>query len=634
MSDFIIFVAKVITLCGIVGISLKKTSDNQLVEQMESVLGAIHHRGPNYQSFVNINEHLSVGHARLSIIDLSSAAHQPMKAENGRYTLVFNGEIYNFQSIKSQLENQGVHFHTHSDTEVLLKLLIHEGTKGIQQLNGFFAFAFHDALTDILILARDRFGIKPLYFYQDAKQFIFSSELNAFFSFNIDKSLDPDALNALFTFTYIPAPYTILKQAKKALPGHYYVYKNKVLTAKKYYEPSSGKPLKLSFEQAKNELKSKLKQAVERRLVADVPLGSFLSGGVDSSVIATVAKSLKPDLQTYSIGFDEAFFDESKYAKMVADKIGSQHHNLTLTQNDFNTHFKSFLNSLDEPFGDSSAFAVYLLSQKTKENVTVALSGDGADEIFGGYRKHQAEWMIRESGGIKKAAVKMGATVLSPFGQNRSSKWGDISRKVQKLAKGYQMNVVERYWNWARFISESDKNQLFVKRMANFTSNSTFKNETLNDFLIQDQKFVLPNDMLTKVDVMSMANALEVRTPFLDHELVDFINRLPADFKVNKNGRKQLLIEAFKDDLPTEVYQRTKKGFEIPLLKWLGNQLEELLNSDIFSESYIENQHLFNFDSIQQLKKEWNHPQFGDRIYILWTLVVFQHWYKRFYTTT
>ena len=618
-------------MCGIVGISIKNNASIQELSKIDVALKSIQHRGPDNQTNKRCSNNLALGHARLSIIDLSTSANQPIQDETERYTLVFNGEIYNYKSLKKDLIQLGQKFVTHSDTEVLLKLLIEYKEKAIEKLNGFFAFAFYDAQNDELLLARDRFGIKPLHFYQDDDKFIFGSEISSFFAFDIDKTLNSNAIDLLFTLTYIPAPISILSRVTKAKPGCYYMYKNGNLKTTVYYLPTIKNQQGLTYTQAKKDLEIKLNQAVELRMVSDVSLGTFLSGGVDSSIISAVAKDFKSDLQTFSVGFDHSFFDESRYANDVVKKIGSQHTKIMLGESDFKQNFDEFIDAIDEPFADSSAYAVYLLTKKTKENVTVALSGDGADEIFGGYRKHYAEWMVRNSSNFKKTGVNLASKLMSGMGESRSGKIGDLNRKIQKLAKGYQYSNDERYWKWASFIDESDKNNLLQsKQNIIFQEFINIESNDLNEMLIQDQKFILPNDMLLKVDMMSMSNALEVRTPFLDHNLVDFVNGLPSNFKVNKNGRKQILIDTFKNRLPESVYKRQKKGFEIPLQSWIGKNMDEILFSDLFSKSYIEKQGLFRYEFIDDLRKNWNNPKLGDKIYLIWTLLIFQHWWNKY----
>ena len=613
-------------MCGIVGIWYKNEATIVQNEQLLASISALQHRGPN-TSKIKIDANLGLAHARLSIIDLSSKADQPMSDDSGRYSLVFNGEIYNYKELREDLPDH-TKLKTSSDTEVLLHYLIHFGEQGLTKLNGFFSFLFYDHKTKELLFARDRFGIKPLLIYEDQNQIIFSSEISPFFSFNIDKSIDKKAVDLLFQLTYIPAPLSILSHAKAILPGQFGKLKNGKIELGTYFNISENTPNEMSYSDALKAVKAKVETAIKRRLVSDVPLGTFLSGGVDSSIVSLVAKQNKNDLKTFSIGFDVPYFDESEFAIEMAENIGSNHHQIQLSQADFTKRFQSFLALNHQPFADSSAFAVYLLSEKTKEHVTVCLSGDGADELFGGYRKHEAEYKIQNLSSLKKWALKTVAKISQFLPKGRHGKWQEANRKIQKLSEGLKLSAEDRYWKWLTFIAEKEKNQLLISPMESSQVDFSIS-RNLNSMLIADQTFVLPNDMLTKVDRMSMAHGLEVRTPFLDFELVEFVNSLPFKFKVNKNGRKQLLIDAFKDQLPERIYNRPKKGFEIPLFDWLKDEIQEAFESEIFSKSYIEKQGLFSHSYISTLKESFTKGQFGDKIYIVWTLLIFQNWWHR-----
>ncbi|MBI3135312.1 MAG: asparagine synthase (glutamine-hydrolyzing) [Bacteroidetes bacterium] len=611
-------------MCGILGIWARNKTGEVQFSHMPRALSRLNHRGPDYHACKTWSN-VALGHTRLSIIDLSENANQPFTDESGNYHLVFNGEIYNYAAIRDQLKKNGISFSTQSDTEVLLKLLIHKGEQGLQDLNGFFAFVFFDASRNQLLAARDRFGIKPLLYSIEENQVIFSSELKPFLQFDINQSPDPDALTRFFSYTYIPAPLTVLESVKKMLPGQLMRIKGDKIEFENYYTVEK-KPLYAgTFSAAKNELRERLTKSVERRLVADVPVGSFLSGGLDSSIIAMLAKQQRSDLKTFSIGFDHPYFNESAFAEEMAKHIGTRHETLVLNKSSFKAEFASFLDSLDEPFADSSAFAVYLLSKHTRKQIIVSLSGDGADELFGGYRKHLAEAKIRQSGLLKQLLVKGGAKILGKNSDSRSSRTGDLKRRIQKFAAGFDLNADERYHQWARWISETDCDRLLLKKGSLFSWPDTIHD--LNDFLLRDQQFVLPNDMLKKVDQMSMAHALEVRVPFLDHELVEFANSLPADWKVNSGHTKLILREAFKNDLPESVLKRSKKGFEIPLQSWLNEEIDALFSADYFTRDYLIHQNLFHPEFIGAIKSDWKSGKIGERIYLVWALVVFQHWY-------
>jgi len=618
-------------LCGIIGIWAKNNQGKKDLSKIELALPYILHRGPDHQQ-CKMYSNCALGHTRLSIIDPDERANQPFSLGNGRYTLVFNGEIYNYIELRKSLEIEGVKFETNSDTEVLYHLLIREGELALEKLNGFFAFGFYDERENTLLLARDRMGIKPLLIYEDTEKFIFSSTLDSLFEFDIPKEINFKALNNYFQYTYISAPQTILENTKKLEPGYYCKVTEKKITYKQYYLLNNNLK-KQSYSSSKNELKQRLHQSVESRLIADVPIGCFLSGGVDSSIIAAIAKSKREKLNTFSVGFDHAYFNESAYAEMVANHIGSKHETFMLTKRDFQQNFNSFLDIIDEPFADSSAFAVYLLAKKTKGYVDVALSGDGADELFAGYRKHYAEWKITTLNKGSKYGISALSRLLKSVKINRSDRLGDFNRKLQKLNEGLNKNADQRYLDWCSFIPENARKNALIKSLNNEYLCSDLENiKGVNDVLLNDQKFVLPNDMLKKVDLMSMASALEVRTPFLDHHFVEFVNTLPSEYKLGKKGGKLILKETFFDDLPPAIFKRAKKGFEIPIHSWLQDELDEQFNRPIFSRSYLEEQNLFNPNEIYQLISDWRKNDFGDKIYIVWALIIFQHWWdKHFY---
>ncbi|UKN02217.1 asparagine synthase (glutamine-hydrolyzing) [Paracrocinitomix mangrovi] len=617
-------------MCGIIGIWAKNSEGQSSFGQMTSALNVMSHRGPDYQGIKTYSK-VCLGHARLSIIDLSADANQPMEDSTGRYSLIFNGEIYNYQELRSQLELEGCRFHTNSDTEVLMQLLLTKGLSALEKLNGFFAFVFYDKEEDRMLFARDRFGIKPLLFYEDDEKIILTSELSPLFKFNIDKTIDDVALNQYFRLTYIPAPSSILKRAFKVLPGQYGIIDQEGLQLKRYYKLERKPIVPQDFIACAEELKSRLTISVKDRMIADVPVGAFLSGGVDSSIIAAVAKHQKEDLKTFSIGFDHPYFNESQYSDLMAKHIGTDHHEFIVGKKEFQSYFERFLDSIDEPFGDSSAFAVYFLAEQTKKEVTVALSGDGADELFGGYKKHQAEYKMRRASSSKKRSVKWVSKILKNKAVSRSDKFGDFNRKLQKFSNGIGMTPEERYFEWCTFV---DKQEVYDMLEPSFRTDFDLNIPDLydmGDYLIADQKLVLPNDMLKKVDMMSMAHALEVRTPFLDHRVVEYANSVPLEFKLNPNAGKLLLKKAFDKEVPKEILFREKRGFEVPIQDWLGDEINGILNSELFSAKFLEDQNMFDKEYIGQLIKGITNNNFGERIYLIWSLIVFQNWYKKFY---
>lgn len=595
---------------------------------IESALQEIKHRGPDNLSH-KVYSKFALAHARLSVIELSDSANQPFSSEDGRFHLIFNGEIYNYKELRNYLSESEVVFKTNSDTEVLFQLLIREGKNCLNKLNGFFSFMFVDSEKEEVIAARDRFGIKPLLYFVNEEKLIVASELKPFFHFNLSKNISDDSLSQYFKYTYTVAPSTILNDVKKLLPGQLIQIRNNEVKIESFYTNKiTDQKISLDRTKAKAKLKDLLYQSVQRRLIADVPVGCFLSGGVDSSIISAVAKDLKSDIKTFSIGFDHPYFNEADHALKIAKHIGTEHHELVLTKKDFQEEFYNYLNALDEPFADSSSFAFYLLSKFAKSHVTVALSGDGADELFGGYRKHRAEALIKEASGLKKMSIKAGGKIAGVFSDSRSSKLGDLTRKLKKLSHLVSLSSAERYDFSCAWMDEKLRKELLLNQI-DVQNASLQKNLDINDYLLADQNFVLPNDMLKKVDQMSMAFALEVRVPFLDHELVEFANSLSADLKVNAKNSKIILKETFADKLLPEIIKRPKHGFEIPLAVWLGDELSDFLDAEIFERNFITDQKIFNWNFIDQIKKEWKSGVKGERVYLIWALIVFQNWYKK-----
>lgn len=602
---------------------------------------ALAKRGPDFQDIYH-DQFVGLGHRRLSILDTSPAAHQPMWDETKRYAIVFNGEIFNFRELRSQLEAQGVSFASTSDTEVLLKLFIREKENCLNKLNGFFAFCIYDKQEQSFFLARDRYGVKPLLYLHDEDKFIFASEMKSVLQYGIDRTIDYNSLYTYLQLNYIPAPDTIFKAVKKLLPGHYLKINNKQLTIDNYYQIPFHVDKTLSYESAKEKFKDLLETSVQRRLVSDVPLGCFLSGGIDSSVITGLAKKHKSDLHTFSIGFkDEKFFDETSYANLVSKHFNTEHTVFSLTNNDLYEHVHSILDYIDEPFADSSAINVYILSKETRKHATVALSGDGADELLGGYNKHAAHYRALHAG-WKENFAKAFHPIWKSMPNSRNNSLANKTRQLARFAEGMKLNSKERYWRWASFATKDEAlNMLHPDLRINrwlsefYPRKSTIlqtipDKETLNDILLTDTSLVLPNDMLTKVDLMSMANSLEVRTPFLDFELVNFIFSLPDEYKINASIRKRILQDAYRDFLPAKLYKRPKKGFEVPLLKWFRKEMKSMIVDDLLSRKTIEEQGIFHYPEIDNLKKKLFSSNPGDVHARIWGLIVFQRWWNTY----
>jgi len=632
-------------MCGITGIFAFNLVGKFNKIQVTNATMALQKRGPDFQD-TYIDEWVGLGHRRLSILDTSSHANQPMWDESGRYCIVFNGEIFNFHELKQNLESRGTKFFSTGDTEVLLKMFILEKEKCLNKLNGFFSFCVYDKVDQTFFLARDRYGIKPLLYLFDDDKFLFASEMKSVMQYGIEKSLDYSSLYTYLQLNYIPAPDTILNNVKKLLPGHYLTVSRQKMDIQQYYQipydRDSAEQNNISYAQAKEKVKQLLEASVQRRLVSDVPLGAFLSGGIDSSIITGLASRNKPDLHTFSIGFrDEKFFDETQYAKLVAKHFKTSHTVFSLTNNDLYTHVNSILDYLDEPFADSSAIAVYILSKETRKHATVALSGDGADEMLGGYNKHAAFNRII-NGGFKESLVTSLSPLWKLFPQSRNSPIANKARQLSRFSEGMKLSSKDRYWQWAGYANKDETLLMlhpdlrinmwlkdFFPRKKTILQNLPEK-ESLNDILHLDMNLVLPNDMLTKVDMMSMANGLEVRTPFLDYELVNYIFSLPGDYKIKNGIRKRVVKDAFRDFLPKKLYRRPKKGFEVPLLKWFRNEMKSLIVDDLLSEKFITEQAVFDYREIDKLKRKLFSSNPQDIHARIWGLVVFQWWFKKY----
>jgi asparagine synthase (glutamine-hydrolysing) len=612
-------------VCGIIGIKLfqgePKKSDQTRVEKG---LETQKHRGPDSTGLNTIGTTV-LGHNRLSIIDLKDRSNQPFQDKTERYSIVFNGEIYNYPELKNELLEKGFSFETSSDTEVLLYHLIHNGTSGIDTLDGCFAFAFYDSLEDELILARDHMGINPLLFSIQENKVLFASELHGFKYLLPNWSINSEALNDYFRFTYVPAPKTMLNEVQKLLPGHYLKVKGKDLDMVNYYQPKAKLDQEIKYDDAVEKTKTLLERAVIKRMNADVPLGTFLSGGLDSSIVSAVAADFKSELNTYSIGFKgNNYFDESEFAQKVAERIDSVHHAIQLEDKNVLDELNNVLNSFDEPFADSSAIAMYFLSEKAKQNLTVCLSGDGADELFAGYNKHRAFLKSQKPEIMLQVALK----IVGNLSGSRNGKVANKLRQLNKFKTLITKEWPEKYWFLASFIDSETRNGLLTKSKES-NQKINIGNESLNHFLIADQRFVLPNDMLKKVDLMSMQHSLEVRTPFLDRELVDFVNTLPENFKFENGVGKRILRDAFRGMLPDEIFTRSKKGFEVPLQEWISKSWDRIVNKEWFEEDFLRRQDIFRFKGVESMKNQFLSKNPGESAIIVWAYIVFQNWYSR-----
>ncbi len=628
-------------MCGITAAVSLKESGKIYLSKIDAATDVLARRGPdNGKTFVQ--ENIALGHRRLSILDLSECANQPMFDSSGRYAIVFNGEIFNYRELKNGLVANGVTFKTQSDTEVILELYKQHGNTFLNQLNGFFAFVLFDTVEKKLLVARDRYGVKPLWMYRDEHAMLFASELKGLLSFGFKKQLDHTTLFQYLQLNYVPGNTSMLKNVSKLEPGCFLTIHQGIVTTERYYEIPFTRQLQAypSYNDACDQLVDLMDKAVQRRLISDVPLGSFLSGGIDSSVVTALASRHVNQLNTFSVGYkNDAFYDETHYAELVAKKCNTHHTVFSLTQDDVFQYLDDILDYIDEPFADSSALPVFVLSQLTRKHVTVALSGDGADELFGGYMKHWAEYRMRNRSMTEDAVVVM-EPVLNMMPRSRSSKIGNRLRQLNRFAVGAKLSAKERYWRWCSITDESTASKLlsleidagfYKQRKADLLKPIDGASD-LNDMLYADMRMVLPGDMLVKVDLMSMANSLEVRTPFLDYTVVDFAFGLPSKYKTDRGGRKKIVQDAFRKLLPEELYNRPKKGFEVPLLEWMRTGLSTRIKTLCLDKERISHQGVFNYQALTELWKQVNSNSPEDSAAQMWAVLVFQHWWNKYYT--
>lgn len=648
-------------MCGICG---KLTYGQTPVHAAEiaSMRRAISHRGPDDEG-VYLNQTsdsegrrvaVGLGHARLSIIDLSKAGHQPMCNEDGSVWIIYNGEIYNFQSLREDLKRKGHRFKSDSDTEVMLHLYEEEGIEAVRHLNGMFAFAVWDQRIPRLWLCRDRLGIKPLVYSWNGRELAFASEIKALLKLpELSDAIDFQALDLYLAFGYVPAPMTIYAGIQKLEPGHSLVLENGRVEKTRYWDvPHPAKSsaagglrttgvVKDRIAEYKKNLFETLSDAVSLRMIADVPLGAFLSGGIDSSiVVALAARASDRPIRTFSIGFtDDAAYDETTYAREVARMYGTDHHEFKLSEQDMLAVLPDVLGSFDEPFADSSAIPTFIVSGHTRKHVTVALSGDGGDELFAGYRSYLGEYW-RPTYEKIPAVIRRGAEkIVSGFSDSRDTKRMEFIRRVKKFMSATRGTYPERLLAIKSIIPAGVRAELLLTHQGNNNLCHAdqalewvgrlikrYPGDRINTLLYTDLVDSLPGDMLTKVDWMSMQHALEVRVPFLDYRVVELAFRIPGDLKIFRGITKYILKETFRDVLPKRLMRRPKAGFEVPVSRWLKNGLRFLID-DYLSRDRIQSQGIFSYPVIARLKSDFFHNR-TDTAWMLWNLIVFQHWHE------
>jgi asparagine synthase (glutamine-hydrolysing) len=612
-------------MCGIAGFIGRGSHDDG-----HRMIQSIRHRGPDYQG-VFFKENICLAHARLSILDVSSGSHQPMFNSEKSIVLIFNGEIYNYLTLKEELKLTGKYqFNTTSDTEVVLYLYQEYGEGFLDKINGMFAIAIYDFRSNSLLLARDRMGKKPIYYVEVGDTFIFGSEIKAVTTHPlVKKELDLDAINQYLTFDYIPAPLSIYKNIYKLEAAHCLIIKNgKIESKKRFWQYNFTTNKSISFEVAKTQLDSLLNHATASRLMSDVPLGVFLSGGLDSSAVAYYAqKNSMSKINTFSIGFEDKSYDEQDYAKLVANYIGTEHHTSILTPAKTIELIEEIFPLLDEPFADASIIPTYYLSQFTRQHVTVALGGDGSDELLAGYPTFISEnyKSINSSlpSGANQFMYNAVNAIMKPSDDNIS-----LDFKIKQYLRGFSSKNNHIHQLWLGSFLPSEKQKLFNPDIQSILKDTSgldiidFHFENAKKLNIDDWHQIiyfycntyLVDDILFKVDRASMYNSLEVRAPFLDRSVVEFINTLPKEYKIKGNNGKYILKEIMRDKLPHNIIDRPKKGFGIPLSNWIKNELKIEIESVLLKPD-----NLFDTQYIRQLLAE-HHTGKANHRKLIWNL--------------
>jgi asparagine synthase (glutamine-hydrolysing) len=634
-------------MCGIAGAAWSTPDaviDRSLLDRMTD---SIIHRGPDdrgihFQPLVAptsmVPQPLGVGlgFRRLSIIDLAGG-HQPLSNEDGKVWIVFNGEIYNYRSLRQRLEGAGHRFATNTDTEVIVHLYEDLGTGCFEHLNGMFAIAIWDARTQQVVLARDRVGKKPLFYAQSGQQLCFASELKSLVHVpGLDLGLDPTAIDHYLTYQYVPHPMTIYRGVRKLKPGHFAIYRAEHFEERRFWNVDWSRSHDLTRSQTIEAIRETFIDSVRVRLRSDVPLGAFLSGGIDSSLVASVAqRELKEPLRTFAIGFPEADFDETRYAQQVADRIGSRHQRFEVTP-DAVEILDKLIYHYDEPFSDSSAIPTWYLCQKTREQVTVALSGDGGDELFAGYERYKA--LVLSQKYQQFIPAKFISNLPFVRSQRDSGNQRSFLRRVRRFCEAIDQPAPLRYLNWLQIFGETLRSELYCDDfMQQLPANDPFgflnqawqsigNRGLINQASLADLQTYLPCDLMTKVDIASMAHSLEARQPFLDYRLMELAIGTPGDWKMHRGKSKVLLREAFGDLIPAEIWTRPKMGFGVPIAKWFRNELRDKLVKTLKTNDCRLHQFM-RPEAIDDLVDSHLSGK-SNQGYRLWNLFVFELWLR------
>ncbi len=616
-------------MCGISGIcSFDEPKIGEAV--IKRMTDELRHRGPDDEGyFIDSSNRVALGHRRLSIIDLNTG-HQPIFSEDGAIVIVFNGEIYNFLELKENLKKKGHNFKTNTDTEVIAHLYEDLGTECVKKLRGMFAFAIWDSRKEELILARDRIGKKPLYYTVINKKIYFASEIQALYKVpEIKRDIDYSAIDLFINYSYIPSPHTIYKDIKKLPPAHFLCFSKDSITTERYWKPDYNQKTILDYEEAKKELNRLLLESVRLRLISDVPLGAFLSGGTDSStIVALMSKFTNQPVKTFSIGFSNATYNELPYARQIAQKYNTEHYEFVVEPNAIEV-LPEIVRHYGEPYGDSSALPTWYLSKMTRQHVTVALNGDGGDELFAGYPWYHTIHLFNRvsrftSPNLIRQIYNIGHKMLP--------------RKINKALELLSKSEKERFQMLRSYINSNERDTLF---------HDYFKNKLKSDakgYLIglYDESFpddydrsfyadilsYLPEDLLVKVDRASMAHGLECRSPLLDQELVDFSCNIPPIWKIKNGETKVIFKDVVKDLFPEGFLNRPKMGFSVPIGEWFKGELKSFVFDKLINSS-LTRIPLFKEEQLKTILEE---HFTGKRNFetLIWNLLMLSLWFEEY----
>jgi len=614
-------------MCGICGIIDRRSGvlSDRVVRAMADKMT---HRGPDdagvYHDKAALPEAV-LGHRRLSIIDLSVRGHQPMPNEDGTVWIVLNGEIYNYKELKSGLEEKGHKFTSNTDTETVIHLYEEYGEECVKHLRGMFAFALWDTKKKMLMAARDRVGKKPLIYYRDENTFCFASEFASLLESGVIKSdINHEAIRCYLTFGYIPAPLTAYRNVLKLPPAHILIFRDNKVTVKRYWQLDYYNKIEITEEDAAGEVLRLLKEAVKIRLYSDVPIGAFLSGGIDSSaVVGLMSELAEKRVKTFSIGFEDKAYNELAYAKKIAERFDTEHHEL-IVKPDAIGILPLLAERYGEPYADSSCIPTYYVCRETKRFVTVALNGDGGDESFAGYERYQAMLASEIYGKLPGSIKKSMEFFVNAMPDSINSK--NKIRRIKRFFEGVNLPAAERYVRWLG-IFDGDTKDDPARFVRPYISDENIRG-FLDRFLAADVSLYLPDDLLVKVDIASMANSLEARSPFLDHKLMEFAASLPPQYKMKNFVKKYILKKALKDLIPGENLHRKKMGFGLPVGAWFRGEIRDFMRDTIISKSSFSKRY-FKEGVLGKMIEDHLRKR-KDYARQLWTLFMLELWHQRF----